>query len=66
MEDIYRALHAAMADQIVKLISRIDIQKERVKMGGVARYPALVAFIKGELQLSSLIVPNKPSYVHAL
>jgi len=62
VEDICRAVHAAMAGRIVTLISRIGYENAFVMMGGTAKNPGLMAFIKEKLRIQEICVPKDPEF----
>jgi activator of 2-hydroxyglutaryl-CoA dehydratase len=46
--------------------SRIGISGDLVMLGGVARNPAIVSFIKSRLRLGDILVPDEPEYGPAI
>jgi benzoyl-CoA reductase subunit D len=62
VEDICRAVHEAMAGRIVTLISRIGVEKALVMMGGTAKNPGLMKFVKEKLRVPEIVIPDDPEY----
>ncbi len=60
--DISRAIHDAMVSRIVSMIRRVGVNEDVVMIGGVARNPGCVEFMKKALRVEHLFIPDEPEF----
>jgi benzoyl-CoA reductase subunit D len=64
--DISRAIHDAMVGRIASMVRQLGVNEDVVLIGGVARNPGYVEFMRRELKLEKICIPDAPEYVGAV
>lgn len=62
--DICKAVHDAMAERIVSMARRVQIEEQVALVGGVAYNRGMLAALKAKLEMD-IVVPEYPEYIGA-
>ncbi len=65
-KDIARAVHDAIASRVAAMVRRVKLEGEVVLLGGMAHNPGFVKCLKENLEVETLLIPDRPELADAL